>query len=222
MYHTFVYTAPNKYLFSDAPAELNNVAHKILEVLIDLDLTENPILFHVFSNGGAFVYKYLSKIITARPRWNVVGCVFDSLPARRDASVATRAMMSSVNTNFVFRYLLGFLFYSYLVTARFFVRMFYTTSSDSAEMFWDFMSNEPANWPCLYLYSKTDALVDFRYVEEVMERRRRLGVDISSKCWPDSDHVAHLRKYPTEYRQLSLQFLERCLSQTTNTSTSKS
>ena len=157
------------------------------------------------------MYRYLSAIISRKHRWNVVGCIFDSLPARRDASVAARALMASINTNFLMRYLAGFLIYTFFYTSGFLSKLFsWRTRNDTT--FWDYMYNEPANWPCLYLYSKSDAIVDFRYVEEVMENRKKIGADVSSKCWSDSEHVAHLRKHPAEYKELCVNFLDRCLN----------
>ena len=61
--------------------------------------------------------------------------------------------------------------------------------------------------PSMMLYSTVDRISDYATVEEVMEGWRKGGVDVSGKCWPDSEHVSHLRMYPAEYRNQIDMFL---------------
>lgn len=48
-------------------------------------------------------------------------------------------------------------------------------------------------------------------VEEMINRRKQLGVHVDSVCWDDTDHVSHLRKHPEEYVEACERFLQFCL-----------
>ncbi|KAK6310670.1 hypothetical protein J4Q44_G00187250 [Coregonus suidteri] len=59
---TICYTAPLKTVFvseSFGYKELSNTAHKLLEILYDYEVENSPIFFHVFSNGGFMLYRYI-------------------------------------------------------------------------------------------------------------------------------------------------------------------
>jgi hypothetical protein len=47
--------------------------------------------------------------------------------------------------------------------------------------------------PQLYLYSETDALVPPEAVRRFMGEQSRRGAAVTSRCWPSSGHVEHLR-----------------------------
>ena len=71
---------------------------------------------------------------------------------------------------------------------------------------------ENENWPLLFLYSKTDALMAYMYVSEVVKEKKKQNPKriIQSKLFEKSPHVAHMRKYPEEYRHQVKTFLEQC------------
>ena len=41
--------------------------------------------------------------------------------------------------------------------------------------------------------------------------QERRGAAVSSHCWADSGHVAHLRAHPQQYEHLVRSFVEQCL-----------
>ena len=204
---TIQYTAPTDYIFFK-PHLLKPFALKILEVLSDLDLEESPILFHVFSNGGGFVYRYLSEVISPQSQWKVVGAIFDSLPSDRRPLIAARAAMSSSQANVLIKYLTGLFVLTYIYGAELLQRLW---RDSSRRNYWDFMLNEPPKWPSLYLYSKADEIADYNYIEEVIANRQLLGADVASVCWEDSDHVAHMRRHPDAYISQCDKFLDYCV-----------
>lgn len=53
--------------------------------------------------------------------------------------------------------------------------------------------------PALIICSKTDIIGTKLFGEEVARRWRQKGVDVTFKCFEDSDHVKHYQKYPEEY-----------------------
>ena len=71
---------------------------------------------------------------------------------------------------------------------------------------------ERENWPLLFLYSKTDSLMPYVYVQHLIEVKREQNSSrkISAKLFEKSAHVAHMRKYPDEYKEEIKKFLEKC------------
>lgn len=73
------------------------------------------------------------------------------------------------------------------------------------------MASDPTRWPMLYLYSTADKIIHAEDVEDMIDRRRKLGVDVNAVCWDDTDHVSHLRKHPEQYADACEKFLYSCL-----------
>jgi hypothetical protein len=67
--------------------------------------------------------------------------------------------------------------------------------------------------PCakLFLYSDADVLVNPFNVEIFMEKMGAAGSPTLCYKWCDSEHVCHYRKYPEEYTQQLVQFVQRVL-----------
>ena len=63
----------------------------------------------------------------------------------------------------------------------------------------------------LFLFSRADTMISSTDVERFASRQRSRGVNVLQKCWPDSPHVLHLRHYASEYTQLCLSFLSKCV-----------
>lgn len=62
--------------------------------------------------------------------------------------------------------------------------------------------------PMLFLYSKNDALANYRYVDEMITWLYANGAKtIRSKRWDDTDHVGHYRQRPEEYKNEIIAFL---------------
>lgn len=56
---TLRYTAPVDCLFLRRD-KMPYIGKRLVQVLLDKSLGEHPIFFHIFSNGGAFLYEYVS------------------------------------------------------------------------------------------------------------------------------------------------------------------
>ena len=46
---------------------MRQIGKRLVELIADMSLEEHPIFFHVFSNGGAFVYQHVSQALKERP-----------------------------------------------------------------------------------------------------------------------------------------------------------
>jgi hypothetical protein len=74
-------------------------------------------------------------------------------------------------------------------------------------------NREQEKWPMLFLYSKKDSLMPYLYVSDLIETKKKQNTSriISSRMFEKSAHVAHMRKYPDEYKQEIKKFLDQCV-----------
>ena len=59
---TISYTAPKNVAFFNH-WKLRDIACKVLDLLEDYYVQDNPILFHIFSNNGSYVYHSLVQVL---------------------------------------------------------------------------------------------------------------------------------------------------------------
>ena len=60
---TIKYTAPKDVAFFNV-SKLKDIACKVLDLLDDYSVTDNPIFFHIFSNNGSYVYENIVRVLT--------------------------------------------------------------------------------------------------------------------------------------------------------------
>ncbi|CAF97741.1 unnamed protein product [Tetraodon nigroviridis] len=104
---TIRYTAPLKTIFiseSFGYKELKSTALKLLEILYDYEVENSPVLFHIFSNGGFMLYRYIVDLLHTDKQFGslcVIGAVVDSAPGSgnvRGAVIRHRDIEAFVDT----------------------------------------------------------------------------------------------------------------------------
>ena len=220
--------APTRKIYAQDDYALRPLAIEILDLLISLSLDDQPVLFHAFSNGGGMVYRHISEVLHGlgpNPKQasmdhkrfrgiKVIGVVFDSCPGQRKILIGILALMSSMSGSNVFvRYATGagMFFWMIFKVVMTFVQKYLFFRSSHYQSYWQSMENERSRWPALYLYSKADSFIDYRYVDKIIASRKSVGVEVSSMCWPSSAHVAHFREHPDAYISQCYSFLDKCL-----------
>ncbi|XP_069498436.1 transmembrane protein 53 [Ambystoma mexicanum] len=207
------YTAPWKMIFFSESFGLDTLreqAKKLLELLFDYEIEKSPILFHVFSNGGFMLYRYVVDLVHSHRQLStlwVVGTIIDSGPGNRNVRGSVRALDAVLmgSTNVIIRYLILFAFFLMVVVLRV---ILYPLTRFFHENHYDAMKKEPSRWPQLYLYSKADLIVTSHDVLTMMEMRRQLGVLVDAVDFEDSGHVSHYREYPVRYTEVCCSFLK--------------
>ena len=84
-YITVRLIVPAQTLFFQA-YKVNQVAQRLLDILVQHNILHNPIIFHVFSNGGCMVYTRLTALLNSpdcEHQVSVRGVIFDSSPGKR-------------------------------------------------------------------------------------------------------------------------------------------
>lgn len=219
---TVRYTAPLKTVFiSEAFGykELNTIALRLLELLYDYEVENNPVFFHVFSNGGFMLYRYMAELLRSHSRFStlrVVGAVVDSAPGSQNVRGALRAITAALgpNTNVVVLYCLLGLFGFTVFLLRV---VLYSVTKYIHKNHYDAMRDCPPAWPQLYLYSRADRVIRHGDVEQMVKVVQGKGVGADSFDFGTSAHVSHFRDFPEEYSSRCLAFLTRCAQTTAGT-----
>ncbi|XP_011282964.1 transmembrane protein 53 isoform X2 [Leopardus geoffroyi] len=209
------YTAPwHMVFFSESLGipSLRVLAQKLLELLFDYEIEKEPLLFHVFSNAGVMLYRYVLELLQTHRRFchlRVVGTIFDSGPGDSNLVGALRALAAILEHRpAVLRLLLLVAFA--LVAILFHVLLAPLTALFHTH-FYDRLLDAASRWPELYLYSRADEVVLARDVERMVEARLAHRVLVRSVDFVSSAHVSHLRDYPAYYTSLCVNFMRSCV-----------
>nr|CAB3267107.1 transmembrane protein 53 [Phallusia mammillata] len=210
---TIAVAQPGKAQFFEHPRSPKKEirARRSPQLLVDNNLSANPVLLHVFSNAGYLHYGVLTKILKEHQR-NIIGSVFDSCPGGVDIHLAARAFLESLRSIVpIPKWFLSPV--TKLVVIVFnLILWFYALSGnkDKNENLEQVFSVSASHaWPQLYLYSDCDALILASSVSAVMEQAKGVAV-VRSHNFLTSAHVQHYRKFPDRYEQECVDFLEFC------------
>uniref|UniRef100_A0A8C5P2H3 Transmembrane protein 53 n=1 Tax=Jaculus jaculus TaxID=51337 RepID=A0A8C5P2H3_JACJA len=209
------YTAPwHMVFFSESLGipSLRVLAQKLLELLFDYEIEREPLLFHVFSNAGVMLYRYMLELLQTHRRFShlrVVGTIFDSGPGDNNLLGALRALATILEHRpAILRLLLLGAFA--LVVVLFHILLAPLTALFHTH-FYDRLQDSSSRWPELYLYSRADGVVLAKDVERMVEARQAHQVLVRSVDFVSSAHVSHLRDYPTYYTSLCVDFMHNCV-----------
>ncbi|XP_029971845.1 transmembrane protein 53 [Salarias fasciatus] len=213
---TIRYTAPLKTVFiseSFGYKELSSTALKLLEILYDYEVENSPIFFHIFSNGGFMLYRYIIELLHTDKQFSslcVIGAAVDSAPGNANIRGALRALTAILGPKItpVLRYVLLTLF---VVTVFLLRIVLYPLTKYIHKNHYDAVQENPPSWPHFYLYSRADQVIRHRDVELFMETIKQKGVPVDSFDFHSSPHVSHFLKFPEQYTLKCRDFLAACM-----------
>nr|CAI5866675.1 unnamed protein product [Callosobruchus analis] len=214
---TLRYTAPVKCLFLKR-YQMISIGERLVKLLIDLNFDTHPIIIHIFSNGGAFLYQNFALAMDKSDRNIMVkGVIFDSAPGKRRVSSLFRAISAILGGNVFYNYTV-----SLIMTMFLSMIWFYEVISNTIHPKTTFQSNplenlknEKNRCPQLFIYSKNDDLIPHTDIEYFADWRRKLGVDVTTVCYDRSLHVKHLAENRENYVKTVYNFINRCLNGST-------
>ncbi|KAH8357982.1 hypothetical protein KR084_006495 [Drosophila pseudotakahashii] len=214
---TVRYTAPVDTLFWKR-SEMVPIGEKILKLIQDMNFDSHPLIFHIFSNGGAYLYQHISlAVIRHKSPLQVRGVIFDSAPGERRMIGLYRAITAIYGREKRCNCLKA-LAITITLSMMWFVEesisaiksLFGQSSPIRSSPFCD-LKNEANKYPQLFLYSKGDVVIPYRDVEKFIRLRRDQGIDVSSVCFEDAEHVKIYTKYPKQYVQCVCNFIRNCM-----------
>ncbi|XP_069367769.1 transmembrane protein 53 [Paralichthys olivaceus] len=213
---TIRYTAPLKTVFiseSFGYKELSSTALRLLEILFDYEVENSPVFFHIFSNGGFMLYRYIVELLHSDKQFSslcVIGAVVDSAPGSGNVRGALRALTATLGPKIspVLRYVLLVLF---AVTVFLLRVVLYPMTKYIHKNHYDAVQEKPPAWPHFYLYSRGDQVIRHRDIELFVETVKQKGVPVDSFDFVSSPHVGHLRDFPEQYALKCRGFLATCM-----------
>lgn len=223
---TIRYTAPLKTVFiseSFGYKELSSTALKLLEILYDYEVENSPIFFHIFSNGGFMLYRYIVELLHNDKQFSslhVIGAVVDSAPGSANVRGALRALMATLGPKIspVLRYVLLVLFAVTVVLLRI---VLYPLTKYIHKNHYDAVQDKPPSWPHFFLYSRADLTIRHRDIEFFMKAVKQKGVPVDSFDFVSSPHVGHYRDFPEQYALKCREFLVSCMKDSEGTEIKK-
>lgn len=192
---------PTSVCMSYSSAPTAAYAEDVLDFLVSSGLdTRREVVFYIFSNCGAFVWEPIATLLS-KDRYSLLaghhrGTIFDSGPAYLSATTAANALTTPVKNKFV-KLLLWCVTVVYMSVCGFVDAIF--RGADRPKQFWANMVKDPTRVPQLYLYCCNDKLASSRKLDELVELRRKRGVQVFAKRWDVSHHCGHLRQHKDDY-----------------------
>eukprot|EP00977_Amphora_coffeiformis_P016134 scaffold4910_cov169-Amphora_coffeaeformis.AAC.16 len=188
-----------------------------------------PVIFHAFSNGGAYVLERIEHFVRIEQERqkdssygstntsdailvgkHLQGEIFDSSPAFPSEISFIRAM-EHIFTNPLSKFIL-----SQLTWFVFALHRLWCTLRGVPQYRWVFWENMHHSTLCTsqaFIYSPADTITDVEKLEALIDTRRKKNSRTEVQCFADSPHVAHLRRYPQDYQSFVMQFLERTVQE---------
>ncbi|GAB1609859.1 transmembrane protein 53-like [Argonauta hians] len=185
------------------PIRAQSFVEKIFDVLQNEDYIHKPIVVHGFSVGGYLYGEMLVKMNKEPKRLRdvskrIIGQIFDS-PVDKDR--VAYGMSVNIGKNYISQKLIFLLLNQYLKIFKKSVTDHFTKSHTA------FVQNA-LRIPTLFLYSYKDSIANPKVIEKTISTWENDEIQVLHKSWNDTKHVSHLQKYPEEYTEILLNFLE--------------
>lgn len=218
-----VLTMDTAKLREHAQDALDTISH-----LLDQEQPQNiprpplPIIIHIFSNGGGFVWQQMLKLLNedstatedSRIRHRICAHVVDSCPAYPTWTTAVAALEGSGIAAKGGILLVGlmkavfFLMYSVEIGWNMILGR-----PNRLLVYWNELMNSQWRIPQGFIYSSIDKMVDPVHLEDFIRNRRLQSEEVSVLRFDDSPHVQHFRVHPQEYQDFVKTFVDRSLAQ---------
>lgn len=216
---TVRYTAPVDTLFWKRTAMIP-IGEKILKLMYDMNFDSHPVIVHIFSNGGAYLYQHISLAMRKhKTPIQIRGMIFDSAPGERRILGLYRAVTAIYGkerkkchsvTALIITLTLSIMWFVEETFAAF-KSLFFKSEPVQTNPFSD-LKNEATQFPQLFVYSKGDVVIPYQDIEKFIKIRQERGVDVSAACFEDAEHVKIYTKYPSQYIHCVCSFINNCLS----------
>uniref|UniRef100_A0A7I4XTY1 Transmembrane protein 53 n=1 Tax=Haemonchus contortus TaxID=6289 RepID=A0A7I4XTY1_HAECO len=180
----------------------------------------SPLICHVFSMNGVrtliSLWKWTEAERMTHLRQRIKGLIFDSAPARTTAGPDSHAVVVSTPPMEGFRWVSTDTRRKMIMVA-FNIRK---ALANSVSAVWPairphlsmyYYLRECSDLPnsLLFLYSREDKLIRYKYVKRFLDHQKSLGRDVVEVVFTNSEHVQHLRTHPEQYRSSCIEFVKK-------------
>lgn len=177
----------------------------------------DPVVVHVFSNGGMLLYL---QLLDTHPelRSRIAGAIFDSTPGRFDLWTLLGAIKANVDTNVQTAIDAGSMLLIFLAlrlarkrpALALVLLGLYEALTWRVNRLYHLGCVEAAKGAAsLFLFSAVDHLVNHWVVEAISDKVKAANPTglVQLKKWEDTNHVAHFKGRPEEYQAEVTSFL---------------
>lgn len=173
-----------------------------LASLVDKEYSDYQLIMHIMSQNGTFAYQAACKERVLSSRLTCV--VLDSAPVAMSYGAVFSAASAAIGKGMAER-AIGLL--KYILSANGDFESYLTSRTADVK---DFFAREDPVRRALFLYSKADAITDYRYIQDII--RIRSGSEVHEVDFGDSGHTGHILRFPRKYREEVLKHCCRALS----------
>lgn len=215
-YVTIRYVLPGEYLFAGKLGEVKDIAVKVLEAFFDLGLEENPIFFHLFSNGGGYIYRAVTEILNGRnpgqfAALKVAGVIWDSAPCRPTIQSGIRAYSlfspGGRSQPWYVSYLKMSPAWMWLLVKHYVVPSYWPANTLMSSYI-QAITDDKMQCPQLFIYSKADCITWYKDIQGIVAKRREQGFEVHEAYFEDCDHLEHIAKHHDEYVDACLDLIQ--------------
>jgi len=216
------YPSPDdrRRLLNNNEKNLDTIQDMAWKVLIDIhNRRAEMFIFHVFSNGGCFLWESLCRILHLSkndkkgcdPKLAKIldklssecrGVVFDSCPCWFGSTRISKLSQALQYCPKAERQ---------RILSAFGERIFAVDDkilNRNLEYFHN-LSTSPFDIPQLYIYSRNDQLCNCEHITKLIKCRRKIQKQpIHSFCFDDSKHCSHLMEHRKDYEKLLKNFIQ--------------
>ncbi|XP_066275434.1 transmembrane protein 53-like [Branchiostoma lanceolatum] len=181
------------------------IAEKVVDFLHQPQNGRRPLLVHAFCIGGYLYSETLLKSLGTSSgegdmKDRIVGQIFDSIA---DLNEIPDGLSTVLFKSPLLRAILRTMIKTYRAA-------FYKPVTSNYIRAYELFHHNPVPSPVLFLYSKLDEFGSAAVSGEIAKKMiKKGGRSVYFKCWDDSPHVQHLRKYPIEYVEIIDSFLSQ-------------
>jgi hypothetical protein len=215
-YHVLRFSPSNKLTFlgrKDHPKYTENLLYLFTN---ELKLTKNPIITHIFSNAGSFIFyqHIIHQMNQQNKNWeffklNHRAAIYDSSPGWPHSALPLWHGIADLNRplNFFARYLISTVLVSCAALYH-----YGQLGKNYFTVVFDRIINDKRPVPTLIMYSEADKLIDPKSIKEMIIKRKQLHKDLYLKTvvFKDADHVLIYKKYPDDYLKHITEHLKMC------------
>lgn len=180
----------------------------LVEYLRNHTPPNQKLLFHSFSIGS-YLYAVLLREMLRSPgnyadiAQRTVGQIFDSITVGGLDRMATGSA-GAVSKNVLVQKVISS---SVMMYFRLTTPWTATVYDEAISAFFD---NPMHSAPMMYFYCLNDRMADPESMRRLIDYQIRAGHTVTTKCWNESQHAAHLVVHPKEYQDTLDAFLLSC------------
>jgi hypothetical protein len=158
-------------------------------------------IIHLMSNGGCRSWFCLEKHLKTK-NINPLVIVFDSCPSYLDLN--SKLPNAFYTKNWLLNWAISLII---VIRVKFMMKYFPSTNIFTKSI--NRFVHELKHVPKLFLYSNGDKVISEIAIKKVVKEAKEAGSEVEEFNFGDSEHVAHLQKYPIEYQNIITIFLKK-------------